>query len=202
MTDLSKTIVAKSDQLNADDLLVNALTIKITKVSVNNGDQPVVINYEGDNGKPYKPSKSMRRVLTKVWGTDGDKYIGKTMTLYNDPSVKWAGADVGGIRISHMSDMEAESLKLPLTLSRGKKILYTVNKLTINELQEDDLKKWAEKINSAKTKDELKAISVELKTANYQDGDFKNYLTDTYKKAMASFKSNAPAQENVGTENE
>ena len=61
--DLSQTIIPKSDQLNADDLIAGPRTIRITAVSTGNAEQPVVINYEGDNGRPYKPSKSMRRIL-------------------------------------------------------------------------------------------------------------------------------------------
>ena len=63
MTDLSKTIDPKSDQLNSDDLIAGPITIRITKVSANlsSPEQPISIFFEGDNGKPYKPCKSMRR---------------------------------------------------------------------------------------------------------------------------------------------
>jgi len=64
MLDVSSTIQAKSDQLNADDLIAGQTkTIKVTKVSILGGEQPVALSYEGDGGKPYKPGKSMRRFL-------------------------------------------------------------------------------------------------------------------------------------------
>lgn len=67
MTDLSQTIAPKSDQLNADDLIGRTMTIKITRVSrMSEPDQPVAIYFEGDSGKPYKPCKSMRRLLVSV----------------------------------------------------------------------------------------------------------------------------------------
>lgn len=67
MTDLSQTIAPKSDQLNADDLIGGPRTIKVTRVSaMKEPDQPIAIYFEGDNGKPYKPGKSMRRVLVHV----------------------------------------------------------------------------------------------------------------------------------------
>ena len=63
---IQKTIEAKSDQLNADDLIGKSRTIKITDVKVLDSDvQPVLISFEGDNGKPYKPSKGMIRVLAQ-----------------------------------------------------------------------------------------------------------------------------------------
>ena len=60
MLDMTTTIEAKSDQLNADDLIGSPKTIKITTVKACAGDQPIAVNYEGDNGKPYKPNKAMR----------------------------------------------------------------------------------------------------------------------------------------------
>lgn len=105
MTDLSATIDPKSNQMNADDLIGGPKTITITRVSANQSstEQPIAISYQGDNGKPYFPCKSMRRVLVSVWGKDGAAYAGRSLTLYRDPTVTWGGLAVGGIRISHMS---------------------------------------------------------------------------------------------------
>jgi hypothetical protein len=128
-TDLSPTIVPKSDQLNADDLLTGPRTIRVTKVSLlTAAEQPIAINFEGDNGKPYKPCKSMRRVMVMVWGSDGATYAGRSMTLYRDPSVRFGSDEVGGIRISHMSDI-AKPLTVALTVSRARRTPYTVKPL-------------------------------------------------------------------------
>lgn len=132
MSDLRNTIVPKSDQLNADDLLVSAKTIKVTKVTVTNGEQPVTINYEGDNGKPYKPGKSMRRVLVHLWGPDGNAYVGRSMTLYCDDKVVFGGLAVGGIRISHMSHI-SKDVTMALTATRAKRTPFTVRPLVIKE---------------------------------------------------------------------
>lgn len=127
--DLSQTITPKSDQLNADDLITSSITIKITNVSKSETpDQPVSIHFEGDNGKPYKPCKSMRRVLVQVWGRDGQSYVGKSLTLYRDNGVKFGGVDVGGIRISHMSDI-AKPITLALTASKTQRKPFTVQPL-------------------------------------------------------------------------
>ncbi len=128
MTDLGTTIAPKSDQLNADDLLVEPKTIRITKVSADPGskEQPIAIYYDGDNGKPYKPCKSMRRVLVQVWGRKGDDYVGRRLTLYRDPSVLFGGVAVGGIRISHMSDIDRR-MELILTASRASRKPFTVD---------------------------------------------------------------------------
>lgn len=53
MIDMKPTIIAKSDQLNADDLIGSERTIKVTRVTVTEkAEQPCVINFEGDEGKP------------------------------------------------------------------------------------------------------------------------------------------------------
>lgn len=127
--DMASTIIAKSDQLNADDLISGAITIRIrdTKVAAT-GEQPVSIFYDGDNGKPWKPCKSMARVLVSAWGANSRAYIGKRLTLFRDPTVKWAGIEVGGIRISHMSDIGGDQV-IPLTVTRGNKKPYQVKAL-------------------------------------------------------------------------
>lgn len=128
--DLSPAIVAKSDQLNSDDLISGPITIRITGVTVKPGEQPVSIHYEGDNGKPYKPGKSMCRVLAQLWGTDGKRFVGRSLTLYRDPTITFGKLAVGGIRISHMSDIDGQA-NLALTASKGKKAAFVVKPLTV-----------------------------------------------------------------------
>jgi hypothetical protein len=130
MTDLSATIDPKSNQMNADDLIGGPKTITITRVSANTSstEQPIAISYQGDNGKPYFPCKSMRRVLVSVWGKDGAAYAGRSLTLYRDPTVTWGGLAVGGIRISHMSGMDAD-MTMALTATKQSRKPYTVKRL-------------------------------------------------------------------------
>ena len=130
MTDLASTIIPKSDQMNSDDLISGPRTIRVTKVSADTGstEQPILIHYECDGGKPWKPCKSMRRVLVTVWGANGSQYPGRSLTLYRDPSVKWGGLEVGGIRISHMSHMDGP-VTLALTATKQSRKPFTVKPL-------------------------------------------------------------------------
>ncbi len=136
MTDLRKTIIPKSDQLNADDLIGTTKTIKVTKVSLAAGDQPIAINYDGDGGKPYLPCKSMRRVMVNVWGCDGNEYVGRSMTLYRDDKVTFGGMAVGGIRISHMSHIDKD-VTMALTATRANRKPYTVKPLVQSHASSD-----------------------------------------------------------------
>lgn len=130
MIDMSATIAPKSDQLNADDLIGGPRTITVTKVTANPSapEQPISIYFEGDNGKPYKPCKSMRRVMVFAWGKDATAYAGRSMTLYRDPETQFGGLKVGGTRISHMSHIDGK-LVMALTATKGNKRAYEVKVL-------------------------------------------------------------------------
>lgn len=169
MVDLSPTIVAKSDQLNADDLIGTERTIKITRVTGSDGDQPISIHYEGGDGKPWKPCKSMRRVLVQVWGAKGDEYVGRSLTLFRDPNVTFGGANVGGVRISHMSNIDKEQT-FSLTVSRMQKRPYTVKPL-VNApasaapagLQQNEIDRISQTLKDASSEDQMRDAYETLK---------------------------------------
>jgi hypothetical protein len=134
--DLRDTIVPKSDQLNAEQLLGGPITITVTDVRRGGGEeQPVVIHYAGDGGRPYKPCKSMRKILVFAWGADGSQWVGRSMTVYNRPDVKFGGEEVGGIRISHLSHIDRD-IAVALTATRGRKEQTRIKKLAESETPE------------------------------------------------------------------
>jgi hypothetical protein len=124
--DFSDTIIAKSDQLNASDI-AGSITIKIADAKkLQDPDQPIHIFYEGGGNKPWKPCKTMRRVIAQVWGSKVD-LKGRSITLVCDPKVTWGGAEVGGIRLTHMSHMAGgKQVVLPVRVSRHKVEKYVV----------------------------------------------------------------------------
>lgn len=134
--DLSKTIAPKSDQLNADDLITGSKTIKIRDIKLTEDPaQSVSIYFDGDENKPYKPCKSMRRLLVTIWGANGKDYIGRSLTLYRDEKVSFGGAQVGGIRISHASNI-TETKIVSLTTAKAKRTPYKVEPLKVAEMEE------------------------------------------------------------------
>ena len=128
--DMNTVITPKSDQINADDLIGGPMTITVSEVQIKGGqEQPVSIYFEGSN-KAFRPCKSMSRVLVQAWGPDANKYRGRSITLYRDPSVKWGGMEVGGIRISHLTDI-ASPITMALTATKGQRKPYVVRPLVI-----------------------------------------------------------------------
>ena len=131
--DMSQFVSPKSDQLNSDDLISGPRTVRITRVTgTGSADQPVAVYFDGDDGKPFKPCKSMRRVMISAWGVNAVEYAGRSMTLHRDPKVVFGGMEVGGIRISHMSHIERD-LVMALTVTKAKRAPYTVRVLRVAE---------------------------------------------------------------------
>jgi len=127
--DISQTTAPKSDQQNFDDYIGGPKTVTIEKVTKGSLEQPVDVHLVEFPGRPYKPSKSMRRVLVKAWGVESAAYTGRRMTLYGDPEVTFGRDKCGGIKISHLSHID-KRLTMALTVSRGKRAPFTVEPLT------------------------------------------------------------------------
>ncbi len=131
MVDMSQFVAPRSTQLNADDLISGPINITVTKVAASgNAEQPVMVSYDGDNGRPYLPCKSMRRVMIHVWGKDAADYVGRSMTLYCDPEVMFGGMKMGGIRISNMSHIDKPTT-IALTATKASRKPFTVKPLVM-----------------------------------------------------------------------
>lgn len=128
VSSLRDTVAPKSDRRNADDFLAGSETVKIIAVKRGDAESPVAVHLE--NSKPWYPCKSMRRILIAAYGDNGGDWIGKSMTLYCDPAVRFGGVAVGGIRIAALSHIESD-IAISLTTTRGKRSPYTVKKLEI-----------------------------------------------------------------------
>lgn len=138
MSDFRDTIKSDGDQINADDLIGQNKVIKITggvlKPNDANG-QKLWFYYEGDDGnkKPYKPNKSMRKVLAaSPFGTKIENYVGQSLELYRDPEVKFGHQKVGGVKVSAMTGID-EPYSVMITVRRGKREEHTVKPLTVKQ---------------------------------------------------------------------
>ena len=129
VSNLRDTIIPKSDQLNADQLIGGSIVIQITAVSrANDEKQPLIVHYAGENGRPWKPCLSMRKILVAAWGADGNSWVGNYVELFNDETVSYGGQQVGGIRIKGMSGIKSDATFL-ITEKRGKKTKVIIKKL-------------------------------------------------------------------------
>lgn len=178
MSDVGFSLAAKSDQLNAIDIMGVEPVIKIREVKVvANTDQPVSIYFDGDNNRPWKPSKGMLRILAGAWGRESSLWVGRQAQIYFEPSVTYGGKAVGGVRIRALSNIDPKGLQFSLTISRTKREPYPVPLLVIEakaypEEQFDALlPKMVAKMQGGKTLQQI--IATCQKTGPLSEGQLK-----------------------------
>jgi hypothetical protein len=134
--DISQALVAKSDQLNASDLSGSPIVATIKDVRKGDAVKPVIVDLEGMDGRPWKPSKGMLRVIAHAWGTESDKWIGRLVKLANNPEVIYAGEKVGGVEVIAMSHINA-AFTIPVRISQKK-----VKQHSVSVLAEPSTEPW------------------------------------------------------------
>lgn len=164
--DISDTLAPNSDQLDAVDLLAAERIFTISKVSKGPADQPVQIHL-AEFPRPWRPGKSMRRVLATCWGTDASQYVGRRVLLWCDPSVKFGGEAVGGVRIKAMSHIE-DTRKIPLLVTRGKSAVYSVSPLPELSRRDQLAAEW--KSANPERRKEIEAEVASLAEGGSSDG--------------------------------
>lgn len=138
MNDMSATIIAKSDQWNASDIVGQHIigVIREVRIKADKGDdQPVDILFEGEK-KAFRPCKGVRRLLVRAWGPDANEYIGKALEMFCDSSVTWAGKEEGGIRVSRMSHINAP-FTFAMRTSRQATKPYQIKPLKMEQRQDE-----------------------------------------------------------------
>jgi hypothetical protein len=110
--DITSAIQAKSDQLNAVDIVGSEPVIKIREVKLflNSPKQKVWIHFEGDNNRPWKPAVGMLSIMTEAWGKLTKEWVGKHVQIFCEPTVTYGGEQVGGIEIKALSDIKKEGI--------------------------------------------------------------------------------------------
>lgn len=185
ITDLRATIIPKSDQLNSEQLLGGPMIITVTEVRAGGGeDQPVSVYHDLDPARPYKPCKTCRKVLILAWGPDGRQWIGRSMELYCDQAVKFGGEEVGGIRISRLTDIP-KGIKVSLTATKGRKAMHEIGLLKLSE----ELHEVLAAIGAAEGKEGLKKAKV-MGEALTRPAD-KEVAVAAYKKRVEALKEKA-----------
>jgi hypothetical protein len=130
--DMTESIAPKSDQMDYEDLIGGERVFTIREVRKGpSAEQPIEIMLD-EFPRPWRPAKTVRRILVAGWGADGSTYVGHRVLLFGDPTVKWAGQPVGGIRVKAMSGID-KPLKVALTVTRGKREPFVVDPLPAAE---------------------------------------------------------------------
>lgn len=159
--DISAALVAKSDMLNASDLTGQPVIARIKAVRKGDAVKPVIVDLEGMDGRPWKPSKGMLRVVAGAWGTESDAWVGRLVKLANNPEVIYGGEKVGGVEIIAMSHID-KPFTVPVRLNKKQ-----VKQHRVEVLSEPETEPWIA---------QWQAIKNALVAAGYE-GDSKALLT-------------------------
>lgn len=197
---LQQALAPKSDQLNADDLIAANKIIVISGVNINLGsEQKIIINYYGDNGKPWKPSKGMGRVLTELLGGDPDKWVGETVELFRNKEIRFGKEKCGGIQIAGMSAVRNVTTLL-ITTAKGKKSSITINPIAAlgnapaqqrtqapaaQPEQQNPKREWAAKLKAAVNYGSLAVDEVWAMVPVELRADMDSFYKEQYMKSQA-----------------
>lgn len=121
------TAEPRSDQWNADDFIGGPRTFTIAGVKVGTAEQKYDIELVEGEGRVWRPPLTILRVLIAAWGDEAATWRGRRVTLFRDPDVRFGSEAVGGIRVSHMSDLPGgKRFAAKVTTSRAHRATYTV----------------------------------------------------------------------------
>ena len=177
--DITDSLAANSAQQNYDEYLAGPKTVTVAEVTQGTVEQPVNVELVEFPGKPFKPAKSVRRVLAAAWGTDASQWTGRRLTIYGDPSVRYGGKEVGGLRVSHVSHID-KPITVALTVTRGKRAPFTVQPLPDQpapppipsfETEDDARTYWIKRRDEGAGPAELAAIQNAAPTTPAQNED-------------------------------
>ena len=177
--DITETLAPKSDQMDAEDLIGGERTFTVESVNRGSVEQPVEIRL-AEFPRCFRPSKTVRRILAAVWGTDATAWTGRRMTLFRDATVMFGNDAVGGIRVSALSHID-KPITLALMAKRGKRASFTVQPLPDVP---PTISGFTTRIADAATVDELALIAADIK-AHSNLGEYRAQL----QKAWADRKS-------------
>jgi len=158
--DISKELVAKSDQMNAIDL-ARDVTVTILDVFKGQSDKRVhIVTDIYGTERPFKPSKTVLRDIAQAWGLESQVWIGRRLTLFNDTTVLWAGQESGGIRVRAMSDIDkAFEAKHAISRTKSEKVMIQPLAAPVQDVVRD----WPSEIDATTTTAALTALYQQIR---------------------------------------
>lgn len=198
--DVRKATEPDSSQINADDLIGAPITVTIERVSKGTREQPINIHLVGYD-RVFRPCKTMLRILRHddVYTVDPENWLGKQMTLYCDPEVKMGGERTGGIRISHLSGLDATQTFM-MTKARGRKGRITIHPIaTLSHADKEYIEQTKKEIAGAGS---LETLEVYKSVLKQKPPTIRDVLRPVYIKREKELNEPSPTGSPEGKENE
>ena len=160
------TAEPRSDQWNADDFIGGPRTFTIAGVKAGTAEQKYDIELVEGQGRSWRPPLTVLRLLIAAWGDQASEWIGRRVTLYRDPSIRFGSDAVGGIRVSHMSNLPGNKrFEVKLTSTRGRRASHAVDPLpdAPPPIVDDEATEFEARITASATLADLDTIAADLK---------------------------------------
>jgi hypothetical protein len=161
--DIAPFVAAESDRITADDLIAGPRTFTIERIegTMAEGKKRMVVHLADSPGKPFMPCKGMVRLLGQLWGPDAAKWVGRGITLFRDPDVRFGADLTGGVRIAAVTHID-RAQPIAVRASQKKVKSYKVEPLKAPAPAADKAAEWAQKrleaIGRADTLEKLDAL--------------------------------------------
>ena len=147
-----------SEQMDAVDLPTPRVFTVASATRNSDKGRPVNIHF-AEFDRPWRPGKSMGRVLRQCWGPKTAAWIGRRVELFCDPEVTYGKDKVGGIRISRLSHIDGPQ-RVILLISQGRSSVYNVQPLA-----EPVARDWQAEADAITDVDALRALHAAAKHA-------------------------------------
>lgn len=160
------TAEPRSDQWNSEDFIGGSRTFTVAGVKAGTAEQKYDIDLAEGGGRVWRPPLTMLRLLISAWGDEATEWVGRKVTLYLDPTVRFGRDEVGGIRISHLSHLPGgKPLSVMLTSTRGRKTKHTVEPLPDGPpaITDEKAAEFEMRIAEAATIPDLEAVAADLR---------------------------------------
>jgi hypothetical protein len=157
--DIAPFVEAESDRITADDLIAGPRTFTIARIegTMAEGKRRMVVHLAGSPGKPFMPCKGMVRLLGQIWGPDAAQWVGRGITLFRDPDVRFGADLTGGVRIAAVTHIDSPQ-NVSVRASQKKIKGYNIKPMAAPAPETDAAKEAANKIlaNIARAPDAAK----------------------------------------------
>jgi len=147
------TAEPRSDQWNADDFIGGPRTFTIAGVKVGAAEQKYDVQLVCED-RVWRPPLTMLRLLIAAWGDEAAVWVGRRVTLYRDPAIRFGSDQVGGIRVSHLSNLPGgKRFSVALSESRGRR-----KQIAVEPLIEEPARDWHAEADALTDADSLRAL--------------------------------------------
>ncbi len=102
LSDAFPSLYLKGDDVKGRELTATIAAVKMEEIKAGDqteGDTKPVLHFREADIKAMVLNVTNADAISEGYGDETDAWVGKTIVIYHDPSIKFAGKKVGGVRV-------------------------------------------------------------------------------------------------------